>query len=228
MSDGHPSPGDAHGTNEPDRDFSFQPVRSSPQGGATATIGSWLDAVVATLGRNTLIALAGALITLVAFFTLPYITASVEAVNTIVTPVLDALCGTSGCNFAFSAAQIAGQDGVVLLVPLLVLLAAGCLALAALRPQQFTALTPRNAAWAALAGAALALLVLVVQLSTAQTIVAGAGPLADLLRGVAGIRLSAGMGVGFWLMALGVLVVLAAAALELRRLSPPSPQQSAS
>ncbi len=115
---------------------------------------------------------------------------------------------------------------MALLVPLLVVLAAGCLALAALRPQQFAALTPRNAAWAALACAALALLALVVQFSTASAIVSGAGPLADLLHGVAGIRLSAGMGIGFWLMALGVLAVLAAAGLELRRLSPPSSDKS--
>src|SRR5579863_1814267 len=105
MPDGHPSRGDAPPTNDGDRGVPFsQPPQGTQPAPATSTVSHSyfsLSALVATLGRNTLIALAGALITLLSFFTLPYVTASVQVVNSILSPVLDPICGTNGCTFAF-------------------------------------------------------------------------------------------------------------------------------
>lgn len=222
MSSGLPPYGESHPASEPHE------AHVSPAVGAVNAMhggGSFvasLGALASALGRNVLLALAGALVTVLAFFALPYVSASVQATTSIVTPILDALCGANGCNVSLTAAQILSNDGIVLLVPLLALLAAVTLALAVRTPPVVTALTPRNGALVAVVAAALGILLLLNQLLVAASVVDREVDVANTLGGVGGIHISAGLGFGFWVMALGMLAILAGAILELRRVSSPA------
>lgn len=178
-----------------------------------------LSALASSLSRNVMLALAGALATLFAFFVLPYVSASVEATTPIVTPILDALCGANDCSVSLTAAQALSSDGIVVLVPLLALLGAVVLALATREPAVTEALTPRNGALVAVVAAGLGVLLVLNQFLIAASVVSREVDAANNVGGIAGVHISAGLGFGFWLMALGMLAVLAGAILELRRVS---------
>lgn len=191
-----------------------------PDARPSLTTSAALSPELISPGRNFLIVGAGSLLTLIAFFVLPYVTASVQTTASIVAPVLDGICGARTCDYSVTAAQVLSDDGVVLLLPLLSLLAGGAVVLAALRtlpPRNVSALTPRNVAIGMAAGAVLGLLILANQLVVATTQVERALSVANSLIGLAGIHVAVALGFGFWAMVLGMLAILVGAVLELVR-----------